>query len=247
MKNPGCMAYLIRKSHPQLEANHILPLKRELPKELGNYNETKKRFDWWNGSTLQFRHCEYDRDLHDFQGWECHWLGIDEASQLNEEHIKYMKTRVRLGSWKPADPAAIKRLPRCVMTSNPGGPSHHYLKELFIDAGPPEIVFYDSMMKNPKNPEHKGWSSIFIRHEWTITSIWMTTTRDNSANCLNGKPSSFVTATGMLYRARSSIVGPKTMLLSRLQSRLTGQNSDPVTGLCNPFSIGEWVVSDAQK
>lgn len=162
MKNPGCNAYLVRKSQPQLEANHILPLKRELPKELGNYNETKKRFDWFNGSVLQFRHCEYDRDLHDFQGWECHWLGIDEASQLNEEHIKYMKTRVRLGGWEPADEAAKLRLPRCVMTSNPGGPSHHYLKQLFIDAGPPETVFYDATMRNPKNPEHKGWSSMFI-------------------------------------------------------------------------------------
>jgi hypothetical protein len=162
MKNPGCNAYLVRKSQPQLEANHIIPLKRELPKELGNYNETKKRFDWWNGSVLQFRHCEYDRDLHDFQGWECHWLGIDEASQLNEEHIKYMKTRVRLGSWSPTDEAAKRRLPRCAMTSNPGGPSHHYLKKLFIDSGPPETIFYDSTMRNPKNPDHKGWRSIYI-------------------------------------------------------------------------------------
>ena len=248
MKNPGCMAYLIRKSHPQLEANHILPLKRELPKELGNYNETKKRFDWWNGSTLQFRHCEYDRDLHDFQGWECHWLGIDEASQLNEEHIKYMKTRVRLGSWKPTDPAAKKRLPRCVMTSNPGGPSHHYLKELFIDAGPPEVVFYDSMMKNPKNPEHKGWSSIFIPArmddnqyldddyagqfgqlpEWQAQQL-----RDGDWNVV---PGAFFDCWN-----QDNVIKPFTPPPYWAKFRSADW------GFATPFSVGEWVVSDGTE
>jgi len=245
MKNPGCMAYLIRKSHPQLEANHILPLKRELPKELGQYNETKKRFDWYNGSTLQFRHCEYDRDLHDFQGWECHWLGIDEASQLNEEHIKYMKTRVRLGSWKPTDPAAVKRLPRCVMTSNPGGPAHHYLKKLFIDSGPAETMFYDDAMRNLKNPKHQGWSSIYIPArmddnkyldddyagqfgqlpEWQAQQL-----RDGDWNVV---PGAFFECW-----SQDNVIKPFTVP----PWWTTFRSCD--WGFATPFSIGEWVVSD---
>ena len=248
MKNPGIQAYLIRKSLPQLEANHILPLKRELPKELGSYNETKKRFDWWNGSTLQFRHCEYDRDLHDFQGWECHWLGIDEAAQLNPEHIKYMKTRVRLGSWAPTDPAAKVRLPRCVMTSNPGGPAHHYLKELFIDAAPPETVFHDAEMRNPNNPDHKGWSSIFIPAkmvdntfldddyagqfgqlpEWQAQQL-----RDGDWNVV---PGAFFDCW-----SSASIIKPFTPPPWWPRFRSCDW------GFATPFSIGEWVISDGTE
>lgn len=245
MKNPGCSAYLVRKSLPQLEANHILPLKRELPKELGQYNETKKRFDWFNGSTLQFRHCEYDRDLHDFQGWECHWLGIDEASQLKEEHIKYMKTRVRLGSWSPTDPAAKARLPRCVMTSNPGGPSHHYLKALFIDAGPPETVFHDSTMRNPKNPDHKGWTSIFIPArmddnlyldddyagqfgqlpDWQAQQL-----RDGDWNVIPG--------------AFFDCWSPKHIIKPFTPPPWWSRFRSCDWGFATPFSIGEWVIAD---
>jgi hypothetical protein len=248
MKNPGISAYLVRKSHPQLEANHILPMKRELPKEIATYNETKKRIDWWNRSTLQFRHCEYDRDLHDFQGWECHWLGIDEASQLNEEHIKYMKTRVRLGSWEPTDPAAKARLPRCVMTSNPGGPSHHYLKELFIDSGPPETIFYDEAMRNPSNPDHKGWSSIYIPAkmsdndyldddyagqfgqlpEWQAQQL-----RDGDWNVV---PGAFFDCW-----SHENIIKPFTVPPWWPRWRSCDW------GFATPFSIGEWTVSDGTK
>lgn len=245
MKNPGCFAYLIRKSHPQLESNHILPMKRELPKELGSYNEQKKRFDWWNGSVLQFRHCEYDRDLHDFQGWECHWLGIDEASQLNEEHIKYMKTRVRLGSWKPTDPAAMQRLPRCVMTSNPGGPSHHYLKALFIDQGPPETAFYDRTMRNPSNPNHQGWESIYIPARMDDNRFL----DDNYAGQFGQLPE---------WQAKQLRDGDWNVVPGAFFDCWSAKNIiKPFTippwwpryrscdwGFATPFSIGEWTVSD---
>jgi hypothetical protein len=245
MKNPGCNAYLVRKSHPQLEANHILPLKRELPKELGSYNETKKRFDWWNGSVLQFRHCEYDRDLHDFQGWECHWLGIDEASQLNPEHIKYMKTRVRLGGWKPQDKAAQRRLPRCVMTSNPGGPSHHYLKELFIDRALPETVFYDEEMRNPSNPDHKGWSSIYIPAKMTDNQYL----DDDYAGQFGQLPE---------WQAKQLRDGDWNVIPGAYFDCFNADNIiQPFTvppwwpkfrscdwGFATPFSIGEWTMSD---
>ncbi len=245
MKNPHTRAYLVRKSLVQLESNHILPLKRELPPELGTYNETKKRFDWWNGSTLQFRHCEYDRDLDDFQGWECHWLGIDEASQLNENHIRYMKTRSRLGGWKPSDPAAIERLPRVVMTSNPGGPSHHYLKGLFIDQGPPETVFFDATMKNPNDPRHQGWESIYIpakmadnQHldedyagqfgqlpEWQAQQL-----RDGDWNVI---PGAFFDCWD-----HRNIIKPFTPPAWWPKYRSCDW------GFATPFSIGEWTVSD---
>jgi hypothetical protein len=112
-----------------------------LPPELGSYNETRKVFNWWNGSILAFQHLEYDKDLNDFQGDEIHWLGVDEASLLQHEHLAEIKTRCRLGDWKPTDPHAVIRLPRLAMTANPGGPSHQYLKESYIDPAPAGEMF----------------------------------------------------------------------------------------------------------
>ena len=141
LKNPGCIAVLVRQTLPQLEKNHIRKVRRELPKELGDYNETKKVFNWWNGSIMAFQHLEYDRDINDFQGDEIHWLGVDEAALLQPHHLAEIKTRLRLGGWKPTDPPAVLRLPRLVMGSNPGGPSHFYLKENYIDRAKPETIF----------------------------------------------------------------------------------------------------------
>jgi hypothetical protein len=48
------------------------------------------------------------------------------------------------------------------MASNPGGPGHNFLKRTFIDSAPPETVFFDTSMKNPRKEDDRGWSSIYI-------------------------------------------------------------------------------------
>ena len=58
LENPGLQAFIFRRSLPELDANHIQPLKRELPQELGNYNETRKRYEFFNGSSIQFQYLE---------------------------------------------------------------------------------------------------------------------------------------------------------------------------------------------
>jgi len=141
INNPGCVAVMVRQTLPQLEKNHIRKVRVELPKQLGEYNETRKVFRFWNGSIMQFQHLEYDKDINDFQGDEIHWLGIDEAALLKPEHLAEIVTRLRLGGWKPAEHGK-GRLPRLAMGSNPGGPSHLWLKKNFIDPAPPETLFY---------------------------------------------------------------------------------------------------------
>lgn len=162
LRNPGCLAVLFRRTQKQLENNHILQIRSEFPPEIGRFNETRRRFEFKNGSVLAFQHCEHRNDLGDIQGWEIHWAGLDEAALFEPEMIAFIKSRMRLGSWKPTDPEDAKRLPRLALGSNPGGPSHAYLKNTFIKAAPPETIFYDSTMRDPNNPEDKGWTSIFI-------------------------------------------------------------------------------------
>ena len=46
LENPGLQAFIFSRSLPELDANHIQPLKRELPQELGSFNETRKRYEF---------------------------------------------------------------------------------------------------------------------------------------------------------------------------------------------------------
>jgi len=150
---PNLNATIFRRTLPMLLKNHIIALRRELPHSLGigTYNETRKTYEFKNGSILSFQHIEYDRDTDDIQGPELHWAGVDEAGQMTPHMLAWIRSRVRLGDAEelfreyvklnPKLKAYVDRLPRLALSSNPGGESHHLLKEEFIDPAPPETVF----------------------------------------------------------------------------------------------------------
>jgi hypothetical protein len=158
-ENPGLQAYIFRRSLPELESNHIQQIKKELPSELGNFSESRKRFEFFNGSYIQFQYLERDSDCDRIQGAEIHFAGIDEAGQMSAYQLGYIKSRLRLGGYEPKQK---QYLPRLVMTANPGGISHNFLKALYIDPSPPETYFYDVTMKDPRNKGDKGWMSMYI-------------------------------------------------------------------------------------
>jgi hypothetical protein len=146
-----------------------MEIKRELPSEIGVYNETHKHFQFYNGSVMIFKSLEYDRDCEDIQGWEIHHAGVDEAGQLTPYMLNYIISRIRLGkysklmeTWGPEKDIFKERLPRYALSANPGGISHHYLKHKFIDPAAPETVFYDESLRNPDDPSDKGWSTVYI-------------------------------------------------------------------------------------
>ena len=169
---PGITAVIFRRTQPQLLRNHIMEIKREIPSELGVYNETHKHMQFHNGSVLIFKSLEYDRDCEDIQGWEIHAGYVDEAGQLTAYMLDYIISRIRLGKFqialeklkasRPELQPYIDRLPRYALSANPGGESHHYLKGKFIDPAPPETMFYDGTLRDPSNPDDKGWSTIYI-------------------------------------------------------------------------------------
>ena len=69
-----------------------MEIRRELPSEVGTYNETHKHFTFTNGSVLIFKSLEYDRDCEDIQGWEIHAAYVDEAGQLTPYMLDYIKS-----------------------------------------------------------------------------------------------------------------------------------------------------------
>lgn len=161
LQNPGLQAYLFRRTYNELEDNHINPIQQELPPEVGTYYPSKGFMEFPNKSRLHFCHCENTGDYKKYMGAEFHWLGIDEASLMEPIQIIELRGRLRLGGYqkKVVDK---EFLPRCVLTSNPGGPSHNFLKRIFMDNHIPEKEFFDPTTKDIRDPEDKGWLSIFI-------------------------------------------------------------------------------------
>lgn len=160
LRAPGLQAYLFRRTLPELDDNHIKFIRREIPSEVAIYHESRKVLEFKNGSAMHFCYCEKEADVYRYLGAEMHHIGIDEASRMTEAQIQLLRTRLRLGGWRPP-PELAHALPRMVLASNPGGPAHNFLKLTFVDREP-EKVFFDESMRDPSDPNDRGWTSLFI-------------------------------------------------------------------------------------
>ena len=128
---PGIKVMIIRKTYPELQENHILPLCELLhvydedpAKRIALYNDQKKHILFPNGSRILFRYCDDDRDAQRFQGTEVDVLFADEATQQSEERMDKLRACVR----------GVNAFPkRIYYTMNPGGEGHGWVKRLFLD------------------------------------------------------------------------------------------------------------------
>lgn len=121
---PNLKILLLRRTYPELEANHILPLQSEL-KGIATYRETKREFRFENGSRLKLGHCKSESDMFIFQGQEYDVIAFEEATLFTEDQLRFIMTCLR--SNRPDFSSRI------YYTCNPGGVSHHYIKRIFID------------------------------------------------------------------------------------------------------------------
>lgn len=124
-KYPGSHGVIFRRTYPELEGNHIRPLFEAYPQLREYWNESKKLLSLPNGSTLQFCHCANENDVDLYQGREFHDLAVDEAGQWTEGMFRKLH-----GSNRSSNPR-IKA--RAILTGNPGGVGHGWLKRLFIE------------------------------------------------------------------------------------------------------------------
>lgn len=119
---------IVRKTYPELTANHIKPLKEILrigqKGSVAKYNDSKKEITFTNGSTIIFGYCDTDKDIDRYQGTEVDVLFIDEATHHSEEIIKKFRACVR----------GVNNFPkRTYLTCNPGHKGHGYIKRIAID------------------------------------------------------------------------------------------------------------------
>lgn len=123
LRYPGIRLLLLRRTYPELESNHVRFLRSELH-GVAEYSATARQFLFNNGSILQLGYCDSDGDMSRYQGAEYDVIFIDEATQFKEEWLRQFAACVR----------GVNDFPkRIYYTCNPGGPSHGYIKRLFID------------------------------------------------------------------------------------------------------------------
>lgn len=122
---PNSRGLILRRTFPELEMSHIHVSKRLLVGSGAKYSEQHKRWEFPNGSVLQFGYAERYDDLLRYQSAEFEDVCIDEASQFTEDEYLFLMSRLR--TTKPG----VKCLMR--LASNPGGVGHGWLKRRFID------------------------------------------------------------------------------------------------------------------
>jgi hypothetical protein len=139
---PGLITYLFRRTFKEVLANHVytpggyIELLAPLI-ENGECIFSKSDFSFTfpsTGSRIQLAHSQYENDIYTHQGAQIGFLIIDEATHFTPAMIRFIRSRVRLGSMKV--PERWKGLfPRILYTANPGGVGHHYFKSNFVDFG----------------------------------------------------------------------------------------------------------------
>ena len=123
LKYPGLSVLILRRTYAELRENHIRPLCAELA-GTAVYTETRKTFEFPNGSRIRMGYCDSEADVNQYQGQEFDVIALDEATQLTEYQFQTLK-----GALRGANPYPK----RMYLTCNPGGVGHGWVKRLFID------------------------------------------------------------------------------------------------------------------
>lgn len=142
---PGLITYLFRRTFKEVLANHIytpggyLEMLHDLI-DSGDvvYSKSDYSFTFWNGSRIQLAHAQYESDIYTHQGAQIGFLVVDEATHFTALMIRYIRSRVRLGSLKVPEQWK-SHFPRILYTANPGSVGHLYFKSQFVDHGENKI------------------------------------------------------------------------------------------------------------
>lgn len=129
------------KDNPLLEDAGLAP----------HWNSSEKIFTFPSGSKIMFGHVQHEKDADKYQGSEFHLLILDEAVQFTVNKITKLKGSNRK---QFNDPLPLRKW----YTGNPGGVSHDYFKELFIDGSG---NFIDSKYSDNPYLDHKAYEAVF--------------------------------------------------------------------------------------
>lgn len=118
---------------------------QELLTGLAAWRNAEMRWDFPNGSKLQFGHLQHENDIYNYEQAQLDALAIDSLTSLSKRSFLYMNSRVR---------ATVKgSKPKVRAGTNPGNIGHQWVRDMFIDAAPWNTRF---MLKDPDSGEEIG-------------------------------------------------------------------------------------------
>lgn len=129
LKYPYSTGAIVRKTYGELWDNHIRQFFLEYPETKKWYSSERKAITYPNGSVTQFIFVTNEKDALNYQGRAFDDISIDEATQHQYETFRLLRSCNRLSN--PVKQRDIS--PSMVLTFNPGGEGHDWVKRIFID------------------------------------------------------------------------------------------------------------------
>ena len=140
LKYPRSKQIIFRRTYPELFQSIIRASLELYPRDACEYKESKKYWQFKNGSIIDFGYCQYENDVYQYQSAEYDIIRFDELTHWTEFMYVYLISRCRGTNGYPKH---IKS------TTNPGGIGHTWVKARFIDLGEPNKV-YEVILENKR-------------------------------------------------------------------------------------------------
>jgi phage terminase large subunit len=128
LKYPGTNSLFLRKTYPELLSNHIQPMFAQWPQLRRYFNSQTKTLTLPTNppSITEFRTADDSGRIARIQGSEFLDVFIDEATQFDPLDLIWLQTVNRY-----VGPHNVE--PHTVLTANPGGIGHSYIKRVYVD------------------------------------------------------------------------------------------------------------------
>lgn len=210
----GFNGVVFRKELPMLD--DVIARSHQIYKPVGaKYNEQKKTWFFPWGGRLRFRPMERLQDAEKYQGQNISDVCVEEAGQYSDPAVIFrLHAVLRSAGGVPT---------QMILTGNPGGPGHQWLKKRFIDPFPAGMRVMKERL--PGNPEEKlaVKGRVFIPAKVTDNKI-----------LLQNDPG-YITALHM--------VGSEALIRAWLDGDWNGEfgqffkEFNPLIHVCKPFAI----------
>jgi hypothetical protein len=125
---------LFRRTYRELE--EVLDAAKRILMPLGaKYKVARWMFVMPGGAELKLRYLRRDADANSYQGHQYNWMGFDEVTNWpTSRALDMMRACLR---------SALGIVCRLVLSGNPGGPGHNWVKARYVDPAPPLNLFRD--------------------------------------------------------------------------------------------------------
>ena len=153
---PGIQIAYFRRTYPELDGPGA-----SIQKAYGVFGDVArdtnggKEWQWANGSTFFFRHCQNENDVYSYQSQQIDLLLLDEATHFTWFIVDYLLTRNR-ASGEIKVPGFR---PFAVLPSNPGNIGHQWYSQVFDVDGKAGA---HGSVKQVQNPNGKHANIYFI-------------------------------------------------------------------------------------